>query len=41
LHALRSLIPSPRITLSKWIETNIRYQHGMLSFRGVLRLEVA
>lgn len=37
-HALRSLIPPPRLRLSEWIETNIRLPESVAAAPGPIRL---
>jgi phage terminase large subunit GpA-like protein len=37
-HALRSLVPPPRVALSAWIEQNIRLPEGVSALPGAVRL---
>jgi hypothetical protein len=36
-HAMRSLIPPPRIALSQWIEQNIKLPEGVSALPGAIR----
>jgi len=38
IRALASLIPSPRIALSDWIEANIKLPEGVSALPGAVRL---